>query len=431
MSPDRMTLRISPNRRYLLDSDGRPFFYLADTAWRLLYRLDRAETDHYLCDRAAKGFNAIQFVVFDIRYQPNRFGHAPYTDDDAARPNEEFFEHLDWVVGRCAELGMYAVLLPNWGYVVTARTPGGEHYLERPLVDQSNAYAQGLFLGRRYRDRPVIWMLGGDQPEHGKSEVFRLQATGIADGDDGAGLITYHPRGQASSSQWFHTAAWCDLNSLQSGHLLENPNWQMIEHDWSLDPPKPTLDSEPMYENMPQFLRDFRPRADAWHVRKQAYWAVFSGACGHTYGCNDVFMFWLPGGPEPTFGANLPWPIALQLPGSHQMGFLKELVEGIPEYASRVPDNDLIVRTDRAADAGHVCATSSADRNLVLCYTSHGHGFTLDVEALPADLLRARWFDPRAGEYQEPILLPGRAFHTFVPPKTGEGYDWVLRLEPA
>ncbi len=426
-----MTLKISRNRRHLLDADGAPFFYLADTAWRLLYRLDKDETDHYLRDRAGKGFNAIQMVVFDIRYQPNRFGQAPYADNDPTRPNEGFFEHLDWVVRRCEELGMHAVLLPNWGYIVTARSPGGDYFLERPLVDRSNAYAHGNFLGRRYRGRPVIWMLGGDQPEHGKAEVFRLQAAGIADGDGGAGLITYHPSGQQSSSQWFHNAEWCDFNSIQSGHLLDNPNWQMVEHDWSLSPPKPTLDSEPMYENMPQFLRDFYPRADAWLVRKQAYWAAFSGACGHTYGCNDVFMFWRPGGPEPTFGANLPWPIALQLPGSHQMGFLRELLEGIPGYASRIPDNDLIVRTDRAADAGHVCATSSAGRRLVLCYTSHGHGFTIDMEALPADRLEARWFDPRAGEYQDPEMIPGRAFHTFNPPKTGDGYDWVLRLEPA
>ena len=287
------------------------------------------------------------------------------------------------------------------------------------------------FLGRRYRDRPVIWMLGGDQPEHGKSEVFRLQAAGIADGGDGAGLITYHPRGQASSSQWFHNAEWCDFNSLQSGHLLDNPNWQMIEHDWSLDPPKPTLDSEPMYENMPQFLRDFRPRADAWQVRKQAYWAVFSGACGHTYGCNDVFMFWRPGGPEPTFRSQSPLADCPAVAGIAPDGVFAGTDRGRPEYASRIPDNDLIVRIDRAADAGHICATSSADRRLVLCYTSHGHGFTLDVEALPADLLQARWFDPRAGEYQDPFQVPGRAFHTFTPPKTGQGYDWVLRVEPA
>ena len=426
-----MPLRISANRRHLVDSDGMPFFYLADTAWRLLYRLDRAEAEQYLNDRAGKGFNAIQMVVFDIRYQPNRFGASPYLDNDPSRPNEAFFEHLDWVVERCRQLGMYAVLLPNWGYIVTARSPGGEYFLERPLADASNAYAQGLHLGRRYRDKPVIWMLGGDQAEYGKGEVFALQAAGIAAGDGGNGLITFHPSGQQSSSQWFHEAEWCDFNSIQSGHLLDHPNWQYVERDWARNPPRPTLDSEPMYENMPQFLRDFYPRADAWQVRKQAYWAVFAGACGHTYGCNDVFMFWRPGGPEPTFGANLPWDIALQLPGSHQVRFLKELIESVPDYCSRVPDNELVIRVDRAADAGHVCATSASDRRLVLCYTSHGFAFTIDLEALPTERVSARWFDPRAGQYGDAFELPGRAFHTFVPPKTGPGYDWVLRLEPA
>ena len=423
-----MRLKISPNRRFIVTEDGSAFFYLGDTAWRLLYRLDRGQVDHYLQDRADKGFNAIQMVVFDIRFQPNRSGHSPYQGNDPTHPNEEFFAHLDWVVESCEQLGMFAVILPNWGYIVTARSPGGEHFLDSPLVDISNAFAQGQYLGGRYAGRQVIWMLGGDQPEHGKAAVFAAQAAGIAAGDGGVGLITYHPRGHLSSSESFHDAAWCDFNSIQSGHVLDNPNWQMVEHDYQLTPPKPVIDSEPMYENMPQYLRDFGPRAGAWHVRKQAYWAVFAGAFGHTYGCNDVFMYWQPGGQSPTFGANLPWEIALQLPGSHQMRFLRRLIESIP-YLSRVPDNDLLVRVDRIADAGHVCATSAAARSHALVYSSHGYGFTVDMGALGGGQIACNWFDPRSGGETEVFCRPGREYHSFQPPKTGEGYDWVLRLQ--
>ncbi len=422
-----MKLQISPNRHYIIGTDGSPFFYLADTAWRLLYALDRGAADHYLTDRAAKGFNAIQLVVFDIRYQPNTAGACPYIGNDPTRPNEEFFAHLDWVVDRCQQLGMHAVILPNWGYIVTGVTPGGDYMLADPLVTLENAYQQGRFLGQRYAGRSVIWMLGGDQPEHGKGAVFARQAEGIRAGDGGTGLITYHPSGGQASSTWFHDAPWCDFNIVQSGHLLDNPNWRFIAADWARDPPKPTLDAEPMYENMPQHLRDFGPRADDWQVRKQAYWAVFAGACGHTYGCNDVFMFYAPGGSKPTFGANMPWRIALQLPGSHQMRYLKSLIESIP-YQSRIPDDGLIVRVDRAASEGRVCATSSASRSQALVYSSHGHGFTVDMEALAGSAVSCCWFDPRSGVASEPEVLPGRAFHSFFPPKQGRGYDWVLRL---
>ena len=53
-------LKISDNHRYLVDADGKPFFYLADTAWELFHRLKREEASEYLKDRAAKHFNVIQ-----------------------------------------------------------------------------------------------------------------------------------------------------------------------------------------------------------------------------------------------------------------------------------------------------------------------------------------------------------------------------------
>jgi hypothetical protein len=31
-----MKLKVSPNKRYLVNQDGKPFFYLGDTAWTLL-----------------------------------------------------------------------------------------------------------------------------------------------------------------------------------------------------------------------------------------------------------------------------------------------------------------------------------------------------------------------------------------------------------
>ncbi|OYW25322.1 MAG: hypothetical protein B7Z44_19190 [Caulobacter sp. 12-67-6] len=40
-----------------LQADGRPFFYLGDTAWELFHRLSRAEAERYLQDRAARSFS--------------------------------------------------------------------------------------------------------------------------------------------------------------------------------------------------------------------------------------------------------------------------------------------------------------------------------------------------------------------------------------
>jgi len=46
-----------------LEAGGETFFWLGDTAWLMLSRLDRAETAHYLRTRKEQGFNVIQEKV--------------------------------------------------------------------------------------------------------------------------------------------------------------------------------------------------------------------------------------------------------------------------------------------------------------------------------------------------------------------------------
>src|SRR5688500_17875901 len=112
-----MRLQISDNRRFVVHADGRPFFYLGDTAWELFHRLTREETALYLRNRAAKQFTVIQALVlaeheFD---RPNPYGARPLHDNDPTRPNEAYFQHVDWVVDRAAELGLWIGMLPTWG----------------------------------------------------------------------------------------------------------------------------------------------------------------------------------------------------------------------------------------------------------------------------------------------------------------------------
>src|SRR5271167_1749371 len=42
-----MKLKVSANGRYFVDQDGKPFFYLGDTAWLLFQRLNRAEVEEH------------------------------------------------------------------------------------------------------------------------------------------------------------------------------------------------------------------------------------------------------------------------------------------------------------------------------------------------------------------------------------------------
>src|SRR6187397_3257391 len=67
-------LRVSESGRFLVTEDGRPFFYLGDTAWELFHRLTREEAVRYLEFRAGQGYTAIQAVAlaeFDGLTVPN------------------------------------------------------------------------------------------------------------------------------------------------------------------------------------------------------------------------------------------------------------------------------------------------------------------------------------------------------------------------
>ena len=49
LSPAAMPrLKVSENHRFLVTEDGRPFFWLGDTAWELFHRLNREEASRYL-----------------------------------------------------------------------------------------------------------------------------------------------------------------------------------------------------------------------------------------------------------------------------------------------------------------------------------------------------------------------------------------------
>src|SRR5690606_3445459 len=124
-------------------------------------------------------------------------------------------------------------------------------------------------------------------------------------------------------------------------------NWRYVTEDYAREPVKPTLDGEPSYEDIPYGLEPGQPRWTDDDCRRYAYWSVFAGACGHTYGHNAIIQMYddrrAPGG----YDVRQSWREALTAPGAGQLRHLKTLIESRP-YAARVPDNGLVVDGDGA-----------------------------------------------------------------------------------
>ena len=428
-------LAVAPNRHVLQDQDGRPFFWLGDTAWLLLSKLDRADTLRYLDDRHGKGFTVLQVMVLHGTNEQTVAGvpalvdgkpEKPYVD---TKPGEYgYWQHLDWVVDQAGQRDMFLALVPSWGSLV-----------KKGDVNARNIAAYATFLAHRYRDkRNIVWIVGGDTPGDQNSAVWKTMGATLKKEDPGH-LITFHPFGRTQSSAWFHNEAWLDFNMFQSGHQryeqdTKSPhrygedNWRYVREDYARQPAKPVLDGEPSYENIPQGLHD--PAEPYWtdrDARRYAYWSVFAGAFGHTYGNNAIMQFYRRGDGA-AYGARNYWYEAMNDPGAGQMQFLKRLILSRP-FFERVPDQSVIAG-ENGARYEYVIATRGD--SYCFAYTYTGRPFEVRLGALSGDRVKAWWYSPRDGSSQTIGEFPNTGTRRFTPPGTpGPGNDWVLVLDDA
>ncbi|HEY4109191.1 glycoside hydrolase family 140 protein [Puia sp.] len=419
--PDPSRLRVSPDKHFFQTEKGEPFFWLGDTGWLLLTRLTREQTGKYLEDRHKKGFNVIQVMLVHGLTDTDVYGDSALRNKNLATPGEAYWQHLDYVVNKAAEKGIYLALVPVWGGVVKAA---------KTTPAQAKAYA--TFLAHRYRDKPnIIWMNGGDIKGSDYEAVWNTIGTTLRS-EDPNHLITFHPRGRASSSFWFEQQPWLDFNSVQSGHRSyqqdtsrDDPrygedNWRYIEADYKRTPIRPVLDAEPSYEQIPHGLHDTtQPRWTADDVRRYAYWSVFAGACGFTYGDNSVMQMLRPTDKGSAYGARTPWFQAINDPGAGQMIHLKKLMLSRP-YFSRIPDQSLIA--DQGTRYDYILATRGKDYAFIYTYT--GRSFRINPFAKQQ---KGSWYNPRTGET---IAIGTVTSPTFDPPgEPHPGNDWVLILD--
>jgi hypothetical protein len=420
----RMGLRVSDNQRYLTYENGEPFFYLGDTAWELFHRLTREEADFYLETRAAQSFTVIQAVVLaEHEYaRPNPYGDLPLQANDPTQPNEAYFQHMDYIVDRAAALGLTIGMLPTWGDKWNQKWGQGPE-----IFTPANAHAFGVYLGQRYREKPIIWILGGDRPVDGEEHaaIIRAMAAGLKEGDGGRHLRTFHPPGGQTSSQYFHAEDWLDFNMYQTGHARNRDCYHLIAAEYALAPVKPCMDAEPGYEDHPNGFKVENGYLDAYDVRKAAYWDLFAGAHGHTYGCHDIWQFLDTDRFPPVTFARTPWREAIHLPGAAQMQWVRKLIQSRP-FLSRIPDQSLIL-SEVGMDGDHVQATRSEDGEYAFVYFPSGKPVTVDLRLLSGSTIAASWSDPRTGEATAIGEFPQGQTEEFTPPVSGE--DWVLTLD--
>ncbi len=423
-------LQVSADGRRLVKEDNSVFFYMADTGWEFFHRCTKEESEMYLKDRKEKGFNVIQAVVLaeiDGLKTPNMEGNLPFTDLNLLTPNEAYFKHVDWVIRKAEELGIYIAVLPTWGD--KWRKQWGVGPVVFDTADKARDY--GKWLGKRYKDQPnIIWIMGGDRNPIKPSfvEINNAMAEGIKEGDKGKHLMTFHPGGGHSSSEWFQKENWLDFNMMQTGHSKLNPEvYKNVSYDYNLKPVKPCLNGEPQYEDIPVGFSELNQRFVDFDVRQGAYWSVLAGALGHTYGNNNIWQMW-DKGRSPILAARLPWYEAIHQTGAAQMGYMRKLFESRP-FLKMVPNQEILANIF-GQDKNNIRAAHGKDGSFVIVYTPYGKPVHLNMEKLSGKNISGYWYNPREGN-----SIPIESFENtkkvkaFVPPSSGSMTDWVLVLD--
>jgi len=416
-------LQVSENGRFLQHANGDPFFYLGETAWELFHRLSYEEAELFLENRREKGITVIQAVILAEEnglVAPSVNGEVPLVDLDPSKPNEQYFLFVDSVVELAASKGLYMGLLPTWGDKVDKQWGQG------PVVfNRENAYSYGAFLGSRYSDHPnIIWINGGDRVCVGNENVWNALAEGIRSADTNH-LMTYHPMGPRSSSECFHQAEWLDFNMHQSGHSDRYiPNYRKIMADYALFPPKPCMDAEPIYESHPFGWNPKNGIAGEDEVRRAAYWSLFSGAHGHTYGNHCIWQFYS----EKVKAVNYPpmfWTEALDLPGVWDMIHVRRLMESRP-MLHRYPDQSIIWGSS-GGTIDHIAATRGDGYAFI--YLPSNYEVIVEFAHIKGETFKSWWYNPRTGEANFIKEITGHPREAFRVPVSGT--DWVLVIDDA
>ncbi|MBV6644279.1 MAG: DUF4038 domain-containing protein [Cyclobacteriaceae bacterium] len=429
-------LKISKNGRYFVDQNEAPFFYNAETAWRLFTNLTKEDAVALMKIRKEQGFNVIQTSLLANPEEKlsNIYGDDPFTSyTDVTTPYDPYFDHVKWVISEAEKLDLVIAITAVWKGCC-----GGDWAEALTENGPQNMRVFGKYLGKKFKDHSNInWILGGDNDPGGHLDHYRELAVAI-ERESPLQLQTFHAASSHSSSDVlpYSSQGWLDytmtytyyggkdvwLTILKRGDMKEVYEVNHIEY--YKRPIRPIILGESQYEGdgapqNPDEL-DF-PSV----VRRQAYWSVLGGGSGHAYGSWNWKVT-----PE--------WRKVKDMPGAIQMGYFRRFFED-RRWHTYEPDLEGSIVSAGAGKYGqtdYITVSYAADKLGYAVYIPPSaktqRTFTL---TLPTNhkRLKAKWFDPTSGKYQsagDDFLKTSEPVAFTTPGQNAAGStDWLLAIE--
>lgn len=396
-------LRVASSGRHLEDQNGVPFQVRGDAAWSLMIQLSQAEVVTYLDSRKSLGFNValVNLIdrVFGDKAPANYYDELPFQGDAfQSDPNDDYFDHVDYVVGQAAARGIVLLLDPT--YLGYTWAEGWSNEIAAASTAQMQAW--GAFLGNRYKAfGNIIWVVGGDTDPTSYAAKLEAFVTGLR----GAGanqLITAHNAPESTARDPWTSAEWLAVNNVYS---YSTTTWVQMAAAYAVTPTMPAFFVEGGYEGEASWT--------AQQLRAFALWGLLGG-CGHVFGNRPIWLF------------DTGWQSALSGTGSTSMGHIHDV------FAARAwhllePDADVLTAGE-SSGAAYALAARASDGSTAIAYLPTSREVTADLTKIAGASAIVAWINPATGAVTSEGSFATSGPQSFTPPAAG---DWILVLDSA
>ncbi|MBI2621979.1 MAG: DUF4038 domain-containing protein [Candidatus Levybacteria bacterium] len=453
------SLKLSPDKKYIVTDKNKPFFWLADTWWfGATVRMAWPQPfKTMVLDRKKKGFSVIQLVVgyppeVDLDSEDTK-NSGGYPFDKNGDINKNYFEEVDKKIKFLIENDLVPCIVGGWG-----------HHIDSLGINKIKELWQEII--KRYSHYPVVFCLAGEldlfesknkamisdkfitalvkrvlsplpKPVKKKiqspfvsntsyykeRDISKLSprikkwneiAKFITETDTNENLITAHISQQKTADDLLGHPNWLSVNSIQSGHSKDVIPFMVNS---ILHSPKMIINMEPWYEGI---LSDF----DDYYQRVAFWLCILSGAKGHSYGAHGIWQM-ADGDNFMKHWGKSDWRKSKDFLGAIQLGKSKELLKKY-EWWKLSPNFKIINPCWTSENPMNPVAAEIKNKQIIIYFPdlslNKKYELTFPVKRGNYEI---SWIDPKSMEEIKKDILKG---NRLLPPKRAGDKDLLCIL---
>lgn len=416
--------------------DGKPFWFLGDTAWAMFTdneqeKHDRQAALRYIDARADQGFNVLHSMLLSEAGWGNR-GGLPFTDIAAEQLNPDYWKEVDVRLAHANARGIVCGLALAWG-----DKGRGERFPWSKFPDAQARERYARYIAARYSAYDVYFLVSGEwhaEIRARKSSETEIKQEFVEIGnvlqaaDPHGRMIAIHPMTSHGSVREFVGTPWMSFGDYQQNY--RGLHARVLQ---SLATNKPVVNSEYGYHLRDQTgdgVPDKENSASLKTIRDATWDLVMAGGYVVT-GFGTTY-----------FGGNRdPGPFDLEAEKNDawesQLGHVKRFFSSLPWWELQ-PHDELLRCTSQRGEDGKELGLTAPPKTTYWCLAAPGQNYVVYARGLkePVELSLAgggrfalTQFNPQTGSSDElgQKQLQGR--YSFQPPDQ-EDCVLVLRRAP-